>query len=191
MTNRPTCANGSMPTWTAICHAMRRAAFHEHLRRCAACSEALDEQRWIDGLLTSAVAIDIETAPTRAQLPLRRPRRRAWLSLAAAAALAGLACWPLRSHLRSAAPGAGPPASDSPLTLSAKSGVVRPSPASPLPADDVPAGTFVSTGAAVALTVASPSADVTVVQLYPTLPPARPPRHGSTVAFYHPSPHGG
>ena len=36
----------------------QREAFNAHLDQCAACREAIEEQRWIDGLLQSQAAVE-------------------------------------------------------------------------------------------------------------------------------------
>ena len=167
-------------------------AFAAHLDRCEACRDAIDQQRWIDELLTSDAAARLEMAPQLLAMSRRARLRRAWFSFAAAATLAALAALPLLLPRRGDAPGAGPLSSlDSTPTLSSIDGAVSPAPAAPLPTEAIEVATFVSTGAAIALPAASPSPDVTVVQLYPTLPPSLPARRSSTVAYFRPSSRGG
>ena len=73
-----------------------RDAFAAHILQCPACRDAIDQQRWLDGLLRSAEAEQLEAL--RPPLVLaRRPRRRL---LVAAAVAAALAAWPLMSHSR-------------------------------------------------------------------------------------------
>lgn len=67
------------------------ASFERHLAACSVCREAIDEQRWIDGLLRSPVLRETESPePTLAlsicEAVARQRRRRLVLSGAAAAA---------------------------------------------------------------------------------------------------------
>jgi hypothetical protein len=62
------------------------ARFESHIASCIACREAVDEQRWIDGLLRSDEAAELEAAPAPATIPIAKLRRRRVFALAAAAA---------------------------------------------------------------------------------------------------------
>src|SRR3954471_7388085 len=70
------------------------ACFESHLMLCAECREAIDEQKWIDGLLQSPVRVQIERTPATTLELIRtsianRNRRtiRAVFALATAAVL--------------------------------------------------------------------------------------------------------
>jgi anti-sigma factor RsiW len=71
--------------------ASERGVFEAHLPQCSACCEAVDQQRWIDELLASDAAAELEASPPM----VMSMRRRRWLVAAAAAGLAALAAWPL------------------------------------------------------------------------------------------------
>jgi hypothetical protein len=62
------------------------AAFRTHMESCAACREAVDQQRWIDGLLASDEAAAMETSPAPWMIPRRRVGRRRVVVAAVAAA---------------------------------------------------------------------------------------------------------
>src|SRR4051794_26676514 len=70
------------------------ARFKSHMESCAECMEAIDEHRWIDGLLHSPARLQLERPPAaildsvRVSLANRRHRiLQAACGLAAAAAL--------------------------------------------------------------------------------------------------------
>jgi hypothetical protein len=161
-------------------------AFVEHLATCAACREAVDEQRWIDELLCSDAAAAIETAPEIVALPTVRIRRRRLALAAAAAAIAATAALFLPLPRREG-PGEGRPTiaqapapdpslgsnhvatrqgSDSNGASTGGNPSLRPS----LPGRGIsnPAA-FVSAGSSIAIPVASDDPQVTIVQLYPTV----------------------
>ena len=154
------------------------SAFAAHLDQCAACREAVDQQAWIEGLLRSREAAELEAAPAVRAFPLherRRPTRRRLTAAAAAVLVAASMFFFLNS--RRAELGEGPPAppshSEAPTAMA---NAERPSPSTPLHEQQLaepPVATFVSTGPAIALPSASRSPNVTVVTLYPTLPAAR------------------
>jgi anti-sigma factor RsiW len=156
------------------------AAFHAHLETCAACRDAVDQQRWIDGLLKSDAAAAIEALPApRTIARPRRGRRRAVVAVAAAAAVVALTARLLFSHSAKQGPGEGRPtaASHLPPSPTAEDAAERPSLAVERSAPSPPVavrpgavgGSFVSAGSAIAAPVASDDPQVTVVQLYPTV----------------------
>jgi anti-sigma factor RsiW len=143
-------------------------AFVAHQSQCPACRDAVEQQRWIDALLQSDVAAELETPPEIRFRP-RRPRR--WLVAAAAAAvLVAYIPLPRREGL-----GEGRPAPPSKSTPEAVATVENPSPNPSLPGrgTNAPAAKFVSAGSAIGVSVASPDQRVTVVKLYPTATASR------------------
>jgi anti-sigma factor RsiW len=150
-----------------------RHDFAAHLAACHACREAVDQQKWIDGLLSSAEAAEIEMAPP---VVLPRRSRRRWM---VAAAIAALAAWPWIPLPRREGIGEGRPTPPS-VTAPAVATVENPSPSrsAPRPLSDLPGrgksvATFASAGGAIAVPVAAVDAQVTVVKLYPTVTATR------------------
>jgi hypothetical protein len=144
-----------------------RCAFVEHMSTCAACREAVDEQRWIDELLRSDEATAIEAAPVLPVNTIRVGPRRRWLVAAAAAAVVVAA---------TLATAIGTRKSDArrPVVASAQSSATAVPNAEALPAGDRDAAaTFVSAGSSIAISVASDDPQVTIVQLYPTVTASR------------------
>jgi len=136
--------------------------FESHLQKCDACREAIDEQNWVDSLLQSSVRLQIERTPTTIldsvrPTVARRDRRKlqtAYGFAAAAVLLIGLVWFALYRH------GVRPKAS-----ATQDVAVVH---AARVPAHKQPQATFVSSTDAIAVSLESSSADVTVVQVYPT-----------------------
>jgi anti-sigma factor RsiW len=161
-----------------------RGRFDAHLNQCAACREAVDEQQWIESLLQSEEAAEIETP---AVVVFRtRPRRR-WLVAAAAAAAASVTIVAACSLvLRTRTEGVG----ERPSTV-ASAPLANPSPTTDLRSIatgdrapllpslpgrgilDPPVAEFVSSGGAIAIPVASADPQVTIVKLYPTVTASR------------------
>lgn len=90
------------------------AHFERHLGTCSACREAIDGQRWIDGLLQWPARADLEPAPEaivksiQVSIDRRRKRQRTAVGgLAVAAALAVAAGWTLWARVRPQQPAAG------------------------------------------------------------------------------------
>jgi hypothetical protein len=148
------------------------ARFAEHLKSCTECREAVDEQQWIDSLLRSDESAALEPAPTSLRETLRTSvvqRRRSarfvaagFAAVAAAIVLAvGWTVTTVRQENDSAAQNGGivanqDPAGQPPVQLSDTTEAQRPQ------------ATFVSSGDAIAVPVASVDDNVTVVNLYPT-----------------------
>jgi anti-sigma factor RsiW len=63
-------------------------AFNAHAESCSACRAAIDEQRWIDGLLTSAIRVESDRPNTELIEEIRA-------SLSAARQRAGVLTWGL------------------------------------------------------------------------------------------------
>jgi anti-sigma factor RsiW len=155
------------------------AVFRTHLESCAACREAVDQQRWIDALLTSNDAAAIESLPQSAPrtIPLPRSgRRRALVAAASAAAIVALTAsivFPLagKRGLGEGRPTAAshlppkPTAPDAAEPPSLQISVDHPSPSPPISSS----ASFVSAGSAIAVPLASGDPQVTIVQLYPTV----------------------
>jgi anti-sigma factor RsiW len=138
------------------------AGFKSHMKSCAECLEAIDEQRWIDGLLHSSARLHLEHPPAaildsvRVSHAHRRHRiLQAACGLAAAAALLIATGWlALTGQGRSPT---SPEKSDM--------AVIEPTRAR---APVQPQATFVTTSEAIAVPLESPSSEVTIVQVYPT-----------------------
>jgi hypothetical protein len=156
-----------------------RRAFVAHLSACPACSEAVDQQHWIDGLLQSEAAAAIELAPA-IEIPLRRIHRRRLVLAAAAAAFVALAARPLLPLPRREGPGEGAATAARQLSSDEGGAVGRPSPSpsAPRPLFDLQGrgigarATFASNGSAIAVPLPAVAPDVTVMRLYPTATPA-------------------
>ena len=136
--------------------------FEAHLRECAACREAIDEQRWIDSLLHSSAAVQLETAPDKILESVRTSiarRRRAMLAacgLAAAAAVVIVAIgWTSLLNRQAIGPTASPLAT---TTV----------PSHPGRTATPPRATFVGGPDVIVVPVESPHPDVTIVRVYPT-----------------------
>jgi anti-sigma factor RsiW len=147
---------------------VEQQGFAAHLAGCPACREAVEEQDWIDGLLTSAEAAAIEGAPL---LVLPRRSRRRWL-VAAAAAIGALAAWPWIPLPGGEGIEDGRPMPPSVTAPEAVASVENPSPGPSL-GRETSVATFASAGGAIAVPVAVADAQVTVVKLYPTVTATR------------------
>jgi anti-sigma factor RsiW len=138
--------------------------FAEHLRHCDECREAVDEQRWIDGLLHSNATTAIETPPAKILATLRtsisrRSRRAKFIAcgLAAAATIFVAMAWtalrhPTHDQSHDGAP-SGRLANDNSYT------------------DSSQRATFIAGSNVIAIPIASGHPDVTVVRVYPTYVP--------------------
>jgi predicted anti-sigma-YlaC factor YlaD len=136
------------------------AAFGEHLASCAQCREAVDQQRWIDGLLGSPDCLSLEEprggllaalATTIARQRRRQHRQRRWIAGTAAAAVLLVVVGEMRTFNRHE-----PRESESVVATE-----VSLAPAVFVGGDDT-----------IAVPVASPDPSVTVVRVYPTYRPA-------------------
>jgi anti-sigma factor RsiW len=137
--------------------------FESHLEECGACREALDEQHWVDSLLQSHLRIQLERTPATVLDSLRSSqsnrRRHLWQAacgLAAAAvfliAFGWIALHKDVVHSKSSA--------TQNLAIVEKANVF---------AHVRPQATFVATADAIVVPLESPSPDVTVVQIYPSI----------------------
>jgi anti-sigma factor RsiW len=142
--------------------------FEQHLAECADCGAAVAEQRWIDGLLRSPEAQDLEAAPPAAVDAVggtilrlrRRTAARRLIGVAAAASVAAIAAW----HF------SGPRNEQRPLQAPsfAQKSNSRAIQETTGPVESAKAATFVTTGDAIAVPVASDDAQVSIVKVYPT-----------------------
>jgi|RhiMethySRZTD1v2_1073278.scaffolds.fasta_scaffold859011_2 anti-sigma factor RsiW len=142
------------------------AQFAQHLVQCDDCRETIEQQRWIDGLLRSTEAQELETPSDDLLLSIRsvspRNRRRTLriaCGLAAAAMLliaAGWTMYPFDQHqVPTLAETSPPPAK------STSAQVARPA----------PHATFVPSNDAIVVPLKSHRPNVTVVRVYPTYQP--------------------
>jgi anti-sigma factor RsiW len=136
--------------------------FESHVEECTACREAIDEHQWIENLLQSPARIQLERPPTiivdSVHLSVAHRRRRvlqAACGLAAAAVLLIAVGW-LGLNRQS--------------TRRVISKIQDVAVAEPVhaPAPTQPQATFVTTSDAIAVPLESSSADVSIVQVYPT-----------------------
>lgn len=136
--------------------------FESHLEACSACREAIDEQNWVDSLLQSPARIQIEFTPTTILDSVRpsvahRGRRilqAVYAFAAAAVLLIGLGRFALHRHVVHP-------------KVSARQDIVA------IQGVDIPAhlqsqATFDASTDVIAVSLESPSTDVTIVQVYPT-----------------------
>jgi anti-sigma factor RsiW len=139
-----------------------RATFESHLEECPPCSDVVEQQQWIDDLLHSGARIELErpsaTIFDSFCVSLAQRRRRvtqATCGLAAAATLlVAVGLWALNRQM-------------SGLTkVEQQSTALTESAYAPPPAQ--PPATFVSTSDAIVVPLESQSADVSIVQVYPT-----------------------
>lgn len=132
-----------------------------------------DQQRWIDELLRSSAAAELEAAPAGAKfataeamgkLRRRQRRRRSLAVFTAAAAVAVVWAWPSSPLPRREGPGEALK-----VPIIAQSTVESPSVENPSPSPSLQGrGTFVASGDAIAVELESPAPEVTVVRLHPT-----------------------
>jgi anti-sigma factor RsiW len=140
------------------------ARFKQHLGACAACREAVEQQRWIDDLLQSQVRAELERTPRAIvdsvqKVAARHDRRRRVLTYALATAAALLIAVGWLAHRRSAA--------TPPMQSATQEIAVADAPRVPTN-ESKPEGTFVATTDAIVVPVDSSSDDVTIVQVYQT-----------------------
>lgn len=135
------------------------ARFETHLASCPTCREAIDEQRWIDGLLRGPSSAPLETPVPALAVNLRAAiagRRRKWLAAcglaASAAALLLIAVGWTVSQNQQAHVALGPAVSEEPE----------------------PTATFVGGPDVIAVPVESDLPDVTIVRVYPVYEPDYP-----------------
>jgi hypothetical protein len=136
--------------------------FAAHLDQCAACREAVDQQRWIDELLASPIVHELESGPDwlsdslRTRVLARRRRARLVACVFAAAAVLVFALgWTVLN--RQALDGA------------ASGGVAETTPTNVI---DLPRATFVGGPDVLVVPVASRHSNVTIVRVYPAYRPS-------------------
>jgi hypothetical protein len=158
--------------------------FESHVAACIHCCDAVDQQRWIDGLLRSTEAAEIERAPVA--IISRRPvhLRKVVVVAASVAVLAACSWLEVNHRIKLIESGIPPIARSKSEMLDADRPAASFQETGEHPA---PVATFVSSGSTIALPVEDGNPDVTVVRLYPTL-------HGSmargTFTSYLASPNG-
>jgi anti-sigma factor RsiW len=145
--------------------------FELHVCTCEECREAVEQQKWIDNLLGSDVAAELEPAPFALHDSLRAlPTRRrknipvTAFAVATAASLLTAVGWiamqsqPVDTvHDQVVKPSIRHPVSPTDVTPALANNTTR------------PRATFVSSGDSIAVPVESTDDDVTIVQLYPTV----------------------
>ena len=146
-------------------------AFDEHLHGCDECQEAIEEQRWIDGLLQASSQLESEAPPSciAAELQFIAARRESFrnravaIAFASAAALLVAATWLLNQHTNNLA---------DPVAAAIE-----------LPtAQEQPHSKFVASSGNIAVPIESRHPDVTIVRVYSTFQPA----DNSKVAAFEP-----
>lgn len=135
-----------------------------------------DQQQWIDELLRSSAAAEMEAAPAPVKFAAnaaigklwRRQRRRQSLAVfAAAATLVAVWAWPTTED---AAPGSARGSNHTEVANSNRASTPRRSRGlQEINASPVGRGTFVANGDAIAVELESDSPDVTVVNILPTI----------------------
>ena len=145
-----------------------RLEFEGHLSQCPKCGEAVEQQRWIDGVLQSSDAGEEEVLCDSARVvalqAISRSRRRTHIrraligATAAAVSIAILAVGRFNSAERFAAPGFA--------RGSNNEAIVRNAP--PRQSRGLQEASFVTDGSTIAVPLASDDAQVSIVQLYPT-----------------------
>jgi hypothetical protein len=179
-----------LDAWLADAIAADEAAsFAEHLAHCEACRDAVEQQRWIDGLLQSDVRASLEPVPDRLmELVHATPRRSDHRSLrrhiavlAAVAAIVLVAVGTaLVVHDRGFEQGDGSAETD--IAANVPDRIEESTVDVDGNADDKPErATFVSNQDMIAVPVDSTDDDVTIVQLYRTTEAER--RSRSEFAF--------
>lgn len=154
---------GDLPAETA-------SRFERHLPGCESCRDAVAQQGWIDGLLSSPVRTELEPAPqgliesARWSIAERRPRMRlAVCGLAATVIFVAIGGLELNRQAR----GRGGHGGEQADVAEVARGRVA--------AD----ATFVGGADVIAVPIESHQADVTIVRIYPTY---RPPNERDAVA---------
>jgi anti-sigma factor RsiW len=159
--------------------------FESHVKECAACCEEIDEQQWIEDLLQSPARIQLERPPATivdsVHVSLAQHRRRV---LQVACGLASAAVLLIAIGWLELNPQASHPASAKRQEVAVSEPVHAAAPTQP------PA-IFVSTADSITIPVESPSADVTVVQVYPTTDTERRWRLELTLTSISTKPNGG
>jgi anti-sigma factor RsiW len=140
--------------------------FTAHLDECENCRDAVDQQRWIDGLLCSPLATDVEAAPSSvtSRVASRATRRRRQIQLtacglASAAAIVVAAGWTVKLNRQTSDP-IGIVNNDVPDAQAHNLAIAAP-----------PRSTFVGGPDVIVMPVESRHPNVTIVRIYPTYQP--------------------
>jgi hypothetical protein len=147
------------------------ARFTAHLDQCEACREAIDQQQWIDGLLTSPLGCELESPSSTIIQSFcttinsrRRQTRLIACVFATAAALAVAAGW---TALNRQAPAIG-----APNGVAVTAVIDDVAHTAPQIGADPPHATFVGGADVLVVPVASRHPNVTIVRVYPTYQPS-------------------
>jgi hypothetical protein len=136
-----------------------RARFEAHVPHCNACRDAMDQQRWIDGLLVSPLSNEQELPPIglygtiHSTIAGRRRLKRISFRVAVAAVLIVAVGWTVLSHRQAMLPEVQMQNAIAVATLD-QAKISHPA-------------SFVAGPDAIAVPVESPDANVTIVRVYP------------------------
>jgi len=163
--------------------------------------DASDLQQWIDGLLRSSDAAELEAAPATThaaatsaikQLRRYRKRRQALAVFASAAAIAAIATWFISPLPRREGTEEGLKTPLVHRTPEAPTTIENPSPSPSLQGRGINVvARFESNGETIAIPLASDDPQVSIVQLYPTTTTERRWRRESTLYARHSGQDGG
>jgi hypothetical protein len=157
--------------------------------------DASDLQRWIDGLLQSTEAAELEVAPATThvaandainQLRRRQIRRRSLAVVAAAAAIAAISLWTPPAPRELTAPGSARGSNDQAIIHRHATPGQRPG-----LQDVAQVARFESNGETIAIPLASDDPQVSIVKLYPTTTTERRWRRESRLQTAFAEPYGG
>jgi anti-sigma factor RsiW len=144
--------------------------YEGHLHVCKSCREALNQQRWIDGLLGSPERLELEPVSAALSRSVRNTFSRRWKTqlaacgLAAAAVLVVAVGWTAVLNRQARIP----------ISNQVIENVAREDEPSPNPSlrgrgmAEAPRATFVAGPESLAVPVASRHPNVTIVRVYPT-----------------------
>lgn len=151
------------------------ARFGAHLQQCDACRDAVDQQQWIDSLLTSPLVGELESPPPAlldcGRVTLQPSRRLAHVVaciFAAAAAVAVAAGWTALQPWHKV----GTPLPVDVVVHDEDRSSVAGFNDDDVEAESQPVATFVGGPEVLVVPIASRHADVTIVRVYPTYQPS-------------------
>jgi hypothetical protein len=189
-----------LDAWLADALAADEAtSFAEHLAHCEACRDAVEQQRWIDGLLQSEARKSLEPVPERLRelvraTPLRlasnKLRRRAMIAAAVAASVLIAVGTVLTVRNSKQVDGAADIGVASTISEHIEQSAIEIDRTAEEP-DESPKATFVSNQDMIAVPVESADDNVTIVQLYQTTEAERRSRFEFVFQFDPNEPSGG
>ena len=145
--------------------------FNAHLNQCETCRDAVEEQRWIDGLLTSPIGSELESPPERLidtfhqTVDSRRRRTRLVACVfATAAAVAIAAGWIVLNRQASVV--------DAPGGVAVNTADHDADLSTPQKHTEPPRATFVGGSDVLVVPVTSRHTNVTIVRVYPAYTPS-------------------